>query len=198
MHSRWKWRDATSLECLLLTTRGSAFRLILHDVIVNSPDSLSHCPSPSLILIPLEIPGQPGRLHKGCGAPIYRVLEMIFGVPGGKTRPAFGHLAQPIRCCHPAPEVVARGSLKSPKMIPQQNNTARSRVRPAPARPQRPTQVRHPANQNQWQRNYDRYCQLAQSTADDAVMREHYWQHAEHFLRLMNGSASSVLDASAT
>lgn len=75
-------------------------------------------------------------------------------------------------------------------MIPQQNNSVRNRVRPAPARPPRPTQARQPTNQNQWQRNYDRYCQLAQSTMDDAVTREHYWQHAEHFLRLMNGSAA--------
>jgi hypothetical protein len=44
---------------------------------------------------------------------------------------------------------------------------------------------------SQWQRNYDHYCQLAQSyLGGDVVTREQYWQHAEHFLRLMNGSAT--------
>jgi hypothetical protein len=44
---------------------------------------------------------------------------------------------------------------------------------------------------SQWQRNYDHYSKLAQShMGGDAVTREQYWQHAEHFLRLMNGSAT--------
>jgi cold shock protein len=43
---------------------------------------------------------------------------------------------------------------------------------------------------NQWQRSYDRYCELARNAGDDLVTREHYWQHAEHFLRMMNGSAT--------
>jgi cold shock protein len=42
----------------------------------------------------------------------------------------------------------------------------------------------------QWQRSYDRYCELARNAGDDLVTREHYWQHAEHFLRMMNGSAN--------
>jgi len=47
------------------------------------------------------------------------------------------------------------------------------------------------ANQNQWQRNYDHYCNLAQANnGGDAVTREQYWQHAEHFLRLIHGSAA--------
>jgi CspA family cold shock protein len=41
-----------------------------------------------------------------------------------------------------------------------------------------------------WQRSYDRYCDLAQNASNDAVMREHYWQHAEHFRRMMDGSAT--------
>lgn len=41
-----------------------------------------------------------------------------------------------------------------------------------------------------WQRSYERYCHLAQNTDNDNVMREHYWQYAEHFLRMMNGSSS--------
>jgi cold shock protein len=43
---------------------------------------------------------------------------------------------------------------------------------------------------SQWQRSYDSYCELARNAGDDAVTREHYWQHAEHFLRMMNGSAT--------
>ena len=42
----------------------------------------------------------------------------------------------------------------------------------------------------QWQRSYDRYCELARNAGDDFVTREHYWQHAEHYLRMMNGSAT--------
>jgi cold shock protein len=40
------------------------------------------------------------------------------------------------------------------------------------------------------QRSYNRYCELAQNAGDDAVTRENYWQHAEHFLRMLNGSAA--------
>jgi hypothetical protein len=78
-------------------------------------------------------------------------------------------------------------------MIPQSNSNGRNRPRPNASRNTRPAQAGQqsaPNNQSQWQRSYDRYCQLAQSATDDAVTREHYWQHAEHFLRLMNGSAS--------
>ena len=42
-----------------------------------------------------------------------------------------------------------------------------------------------------WQRSYNRYCELARSPGSgDAVAREQYWQHAEHFYRLMNGTAT--------
>jgi Domain of unknown function (DUF4167) len=45
-------------------------------------------------------------------------------------------------------------------------------------------------SQADWQRHYDRYCQLAQNAFEtDAVTREQYWQHAEHYRRLLNGSA---------
>ena len=44
-------------------------------------------------------------------------------------------------------------------------------------------------SQADWQRHYDRYCQLAQNAFEaDAVTREQYWQHAEHYRRLLNGS----------
>jgi hypothetical protein len=79
-------------------------------------------------------------------------------------------------------------------MIPQSNNSSRNRSRPNISRNTRPAQAGQqaaPNSQSQWQRKYDHYCNLAQATnGDDAVTREHYWQHAEHFLRLMNGSAS--------
>lgn len=42
----------------------------------------------------------------------------------------------------------------------------------------------------QWQRRYEHYRNLAlQAGNADPVTREQYWQHAEHFCRLMNGSA---------
>ncbi len=40
-----------------------------------------------------------------------------------------------------------------------------------------------------WQRSYERYCDLARNAVNDTVARENFWQHAEHFLRMMNGSA---------
>lgn len=43
---------------------------------------------------------------------------------------------------------------------------------------------------NAWQQSYDRYCDLARSSTDNRVSQENYWQHAEHFLRMMNGSAA--------
>jgi CspA family cold shock protein len=43
---------------------------------------------------------------------------------------------------------------------------------------------------NEWQRNYDRYCDLAKNAGEDGVARQNYWQHAEHFLRMLNGSAN--------
>lgn len=46
-------------------------------------------------------------------------------------------------------------------------------------------------NPGQWQQRYDHYADLARRTsADDPVARELHWQHAEHFRRLMNGSAN--------
>jgi len=74
------------------------------------------------------------------------------------------------------------------------NSNGRNRSRPNAARnlprPQAGLQSA-PNNQSQWQRKYDHYCSLAQATnGDDAVAREQHWQHAEHYLRLMNGSAT--------
>lgn len=46
-----------------------------------------------------------------------------------------------------------------------------------------------PAKLGEWRKSYDRYCELAKNAESDQIAREHYWQHAEHFLRLINGSA---------
>jgi hypothetical protein len=84
-------------------------------------------------------------------------------------------------------------------MIPQNNSNGRNRARHNGGRNTRPAQAgqqtapnnQSPNNQSQWQRKYDHYCDLAQAAgSNDAVTREGHWQHAEHFLRLMNGSAS--------
>jgi hypothetical protein len=79
-------------------------------------------------------------------------------------------------------------------MIRQTNNNTRNRSRSISRQTLGPAQAGQPKDQipqRQWQRNYDHYCQLAQSNnGGDTVSREQYWQHAEHFLRLMNGSAS--------
>jgi len=53
--------------------------------------------------------------------------------------------------------------------------------------------IQNPKSPNkfgEWKRNYDRYSNLAQNSDNDSVMREHYWQYAEHFLRMMNGSST--------
>jgi CspA family cold shock protein len=43
---------------------------------------------------------------------------------------------------------------------------------------------------NEWQRNYDRYVDLARNSIEERVAREGYLQHAEHYYRMMTGSAS--------
>jgi hypothetical protein len=44
----------------------------------------------------------------------------------------------------------------------------------------------------QWRQNYENYTGLAESAGSaDAVMREGYWQHAEHFIRLINEAAAA-------
>ncbi len=54
-----------------------------------------------------------------------------------------------------------------------------------------PSNANHQQNANsQWRQRYEYYCDLAEKAgAGDRVAREQYWQHAEHFFRLMNGSA---------
>jgi len=44
----------------------------------------------------------------------------------------------------------------------------------------------------EWRQNYERYKNLAESAGrDDSVTREGYWQHAEHFIRLINEAAAT-------
>ncbi len=80
------------------------------------------------------------------------------------------------------------------KMLPQTNSNGRNRPRPNFSRNARRAPGSQPAatyNQSHLQQKYDHYCALAQATnGDDAVAREQHWQHAEHFLRMMNGSAT--------
>jgi hypothetical protein len=80
------------------------------------------------------------------------------------------------------------------KMIAQANSNGRSHPRPNFYRnARRPQADQHNSSNNptQWQQKYDHYCGLAQATNDgDEVTREQHWQRAEHFLRMMNGSAT--------
>jgi CspA family cold shock protein len=46
------------------------------------------------------------------------------------------------------------------------------------------------AAKHEWLQNYERYCELARKAGDDQVAREGYLQHAEHFYRMMSGSAT--------
>jgi hypothetical protein len=79
------------------------------------------------------------------------------------------------------------------KMIPQTNTNGRNRPRSnfnRNTQRQSASQNNSSNNRSQWQQKYDHYCHLAQATNGDEVTREQHWQHAEHFLRMMNGSAT--------
>lgn len=75
------------------------------------------------------------------------------------------------------------------------NTLASTKSTPAIARvklrPGRNANQRHDeSHQSRWINRYEHYCGLAQQSGNaDAVTREEYWQHAEYFRRLMNGSA---------
>ena len=79
-------------------------------------------------------------------------------------------------------------------MSHQDRNNGRNRSRRDGSRNARPANrggQTESHGQSQWQRKYEQYCTLAQATnAGDAVTREQHWQNAEHFLRLINGSAT--------
>jgi hypothetical protein len=71
------------------------------------------------------------------------------------------------------------------------NRTAKSRTSsPGNSKPHA-SAVRHSNGASSWRGKYEQYRNLAQQPGDaDRVTRETYWQHAEHFIRLMNGSAA--------
>lgn len=62
------------------------------------------------------------------------------------------------------------------------------------ARSNSPKQQQQPlAKPNDWQRSYEHYRSLAEHAAGaDRVTSEQYWQHAEHFRRLMNESGAPL------
>jgi hypothetical protein len=48
-----------------------------------------------------------------------------------------------------------------------------------------------PNRLGQWRKNYNHYKGLAEGAGSaDVVMRESYWQYAEHFIRLINEAAA--------
>jgi hypothetical protein len=78
-------------------------------------------------------------------------------------------------------------------MNQQGKSNSRNRSRRDASRNTRPAQAgqNEPHAQSQWQRKYDHHRGLAQAAnRDDAVTCEQHWQYAEHFLRLINGSAT--------
>jgi hypothetical protein len=106
---------------------------------------------------------------------------------------AFGRKAQTHPPQLPDRMSTRRADSRSAQMIPQSKNYGRSRPRPNASLNMLSAQAGQQtvSNQSQWQRKYDHYCNLAQAShGDDTVTREQHWQHAEHYLRLMNGSAS--------
>jgi len=57
---------------------------------------------------------------------------------------------------------------------------------PRPPRSPAPSQA-SPNRIGQWRQTYERYKNLAESAgAGDEVTREGYWQHAEHYIRMIH------------
>jgi hypothetical protein len=112
----------------------------------------------------------------------------------GKTIGLLADRPTPLRSCYVIDLRPGARTLEMLKMIPQTNSNGRNRPRPNFSRnTQRPqgNQKSSSNDRSRWQQKYDHYCALAQATnGDDAVTREQHWQHAEHYLRMMNGSAT--------
>ncbi|MEN6541089.1 DUF4167 domain-containing protein [Parvibaculum sp.] len=49
-----------------------------------------------------------------------------------------------------------------------------------------------PVNVAAWRRSFERYCTLAEAEGQDRVARENYYQHAEHYLRLMSEAGAAA------
>jgi CspA family cold shock protein len=73
---------------------------------------------------------------------------------------------------------------------PRRQNLSREKSSTPLDLDQRVDQAQLQRNLKEWQRSYDRYCELARNARDDVVECQSYWQHAEHFIRMINGSAS--------
>jgi hypothetical protein len=72
----------------------------------------------------------------------------------------------------------------------QRNHWSNRRGSRAPNVSPVPATQASPNRLGQWRQNYERYKGLAESPGSaDEVMREGYWQHAEHFIRLINEAA---------
>lgn len=69
------------------------------------------------------------------------------------------------------------------------DNRARHSRRTPSQSQQRP---QHQGGQAHWQRNYERYQALAAGSDSDPVARENYWQHAEHFYRMMHSATPAA------
>jgi hypothetical protein len=131
---------------------------------------------------------------RGAKGPYKGSRWKILGVPGGGTVGPLAVRPKPHSRDRNATELLPRARIhEKSKMIPQNKNNNRHRGRSNGSRNARSTQAGQqggPDLRGQWQHKFDHYCNLAQAAfGNDAVTREQYWQHAEHFLRLMNGSA---------
>jgi hypothetical protein len=72
-------------------------------------------------------------------------------------------------------------------MTYKNDNRARQQRR-TPSQNQQRAPQQQGSGQNHWQRNYERYQALAAASDSDPVSRENYWQHAEHFYRMMHAA----------
>jgi len=133
---------------------------------------------------------------RGAEGPYKDSRWKILGVPGGRTVGPLAVRPKPHPRARDTTELLPRARIhEMSKMIPQNKNNNRNlnRGRSNGSPHTRSTQAGQQGEPNlrgQWQHKFDHYCNLAQAAyGNDAVTREQYWQHAEHFLRLMNGSA---------
>lgn len=84
------------------------------------------------------------------------------------------------------PRPILLGSSRTDTKMTSNNRPPKPKPTPNTNQRQDPT--------SQWRRRYEHYRDLAQRSGDaDSVTREHYWQHAEHFCRLINGSSAAQL-----
>jgi hypothetical protein len=80
-------------------------------------------------------------------------------------------------------------------MASQQRNSWSNRRGPRTTNPSLLPATQSSASRlGQWRQKYERYKDLAEnSDSSDAVTREGHWQHAEHFIRLINETTAAKL-----